>query len=134
MRNGYHKGLNSLSREGSSTGIGNGTADHYRNIPLIFLLELVYGKKGGFGIEGVKNSFDQQHIYSTCYQGFHLRCVSFDQLVKSNCSIPRVIDIGRHTGRSVGRPYRSGNESRFVRIFRRSSICHFPRYFRRLKI
>ena len=57
------KRLHILPREQSAGCIGKRAGDHHRDrFAAPFLFEFGDGVDGGFGVEGVKNRFDEQHI------------------------------------------------------------------------
>ena len=72
---------------------------------------------GGFGIERIKDRFDQdQDIHTAVNKALDLFCVSFDQLVKGDGPEGRIIDIRGNGGCPCCRPDGTGDKSRFLRI------------------
>ena len=80
-------------------------------------------KYRGFCIEGIENGFDQDDVNATFNQCARGPGVGLDQLIKTDITETRVVDIGRYRGRAIRRAKYAGNETRFVRCFCSQRIC-----------
>ena len=91
-----------LSTQNTTRCIGHGAADDQRQT-LAAGFEIFFNRKQcGFGVERVKNSFDQQHVAPTFDQGLCLLVVSESQFFKCDVARAGVIHIGADA-RGLGR-------------------------------
>src|SRR5665213_2406113 len=96
MRNRNIKCFKSLPAQGSSAGICNGTANHYRQLRLSGISKkFLNGINCGLRIERVKNGLDQKQVNTAIHKAFYLFIVSIGNFVKSNGTKTRIIYIGR---------------------------------------
>ena len=77
LRDGIPVGLDGLSGERPATAIRDGERNHDRQPPSNFFKVFVDGEKSRFGIERVKNRFDQQHVGAPVNQAPGLFVIRF---------------------------------------------------------
>ena len=87
------------------------------------LLEILLdGKKGGLGIERIKDGLQQKNVHSTLDKTSDGRLVGLDQFVEGDVAESRILHTGRQRGRSIGRTYGPGHEAWPVVFLRRVLI------------
>ena len=114
MANAGPKGRHRLAAEHASRRVCHRTADDdwqalSRNVKKLF-----NGKQRGFGIEGVKNGFYQQHVCAALKQALHLLVVRRAQLLKRDVARAWVVHIWANAGSFGGRAYRAQYKPRLV--------------------
>ncbi len=104
-----------MSGEGAAGSIGDGPGNDQRQFIPDFFTDSFISKNSGFGIEGIKDGFDQDQINTAVNKAFELFRISFDQLVKINSTESRIIDIRRDRRCSCSGAYGPGHKARFMR-------------------
>ena len=91
-----------LAAENAPGGIGHGAADDEWEALARLLEKLINCEQGGFGVQGVKNGLDQQHVGPAFHQRLNLLKVSRPQFLKIHIACAGVVHIGADAG-SFGR-------------------------------
>ncbi len=94
MGHGIIKGFYHLPAQGTTTLVGNGAGNHQRQIDLMLGFKIFHRRNGRLGIQGIENSLDQNNVGTTIIKPFYGFAVIFKQLVKGNCPVTRILDIG----------------------------------------
>ena len=100
-----HKGIERLSREETAT-FGECNRQHDWHTAATLRHSLLGRIKGSFGIERIKNSLQEQHIYPALHERTHLLGIGRDKRIEVEVAESRVIDTGRHGTGLSGRSYR----------------------------
>ena len=87
------EGFDGLTRQNSARGIGDGARDHDGPALTPSFKDLLQGKDGGLGIQGVKEGLNEQQVDTTIEQGLGLISVGLYQFIKADVSSARVVDI-----------------------------------------
>ena len=118
VHNRVPEGFGGLPGEGAPAGIGNGAGNHHRHTAPNFLKKFIHPEKGGFGVQRVENSFDEQQFHPAVQQSARLLFVCRFQVIERDIPRAGVVHIRRKRGGFVGWSHRTGDISRFVRRFR----------------
>ena len=93
MAHAVPKRRDGLATQDAARGIGHGATDDEGQALTAVIKIFFNGKQCGFGIQSVKNSFYQQHINTTFYQGLRLFVIGFAQRLKIDVARTGIIDI-----------------------------------------
>ena len=110
------KGIQGLSRQGTSGNVRHGNRQHQRYLTSGFFHRQFSCPNSRLGIQCVKNSLNQQRIHSPFQQGFHLLTISCLQFIESQRAKSRVVYVRTHGASLVGRPHGTRHEARLFRI------------------
>src|SRR5690606_32822970 len=95
---GVPEGFDGLARQDAAGGVSDCAGDHDGQAYAAFFEYGFYGKDGSFGVEGVKDGFDQHQVDATVQQAFELFGVSIAQFVEGDVAGCGVVDVGRDGG------------------------------------
>ena len=95
---------------------------------------MFYSEHGGFGVERIEDSFDQNNIGAAFDQTIHRFQIIFYQLIKGYVARAGIIYIRRNGTGAAGRPEHASHKTRFGRILRGHFIAEFSRQTRRGKV
>ena len=108
------EGFNGLTRQNASRCIGHGARDDDRQAFTRVFEQLFQCEQRRFGIQRVKNGFDEKNIRTTLHEPFGLVIVGFVQLFKAHIARTRVVDFGGNAGGFRRGTDRAGDEAWFV--------------------
>ena len=91
-----------MPRQRAARRIGYGARDHHRQAQPGFGKHLETGENRGFGVQRVKDRFDQDQFGPAGDQPVNLLAVGDAQIVKGDGAVPGIVDIGAERGGAVG--------------------------------
>ena len=126
MGDGDPEGLDRLPAQGPSGGIGDGPRDHDGQPDIPFLEQLIDGKDGCLGIQGVEDGLDQEDVHPSVNEAPGLVVIGQPQLIKSDGPVTRIIDIRGEGQGPVGGTQGAGHETGFFRPVVGRLVSRFP--------
>ncbi|OAV68012.1 hypothetical protein Barb6_02194 [Bacteroidales bacterium Barb6] len=105
MLHGGKKGGQGLTGERAPALCGQGDGKHNGQVFPRFLQCLLYRFQSRLCIQGVKHRFQQENINTACNQTFRLLLIGNIHILIGDGTIGRVVHIGTHGSRLVGRPH-----------------------------
>ena len=100
-----------MSAQGAATGIRNGAADHDGQGRFFCIAEIFfYGENGCFGIQGIKDGFNQEQICTAIHQSAHLFVIGVETSSKVTARNPGLFTSGERDKGFIHRADGAGDE------------------------
>ena len=92
------KGGHGLAAQDAPRGVSHGAADDEGQAHTTGVKVFVDGKQRRFGVQGVEDGLDQQHVHAAFHQGLHLLVIGRSQLFKVDVARAGIVHIGADAG------------------------------------